>query len=141
MRVVFDLDNTLRDSTIADHAAPTWNDQTTEDWLPWQMIANYGDPIPHMVEMFNMCVSAGLEVHVVTSSQHGTAKWLEDNGLNAHTVVERESGDNRSPYDYKRDYLTENYTSIHMWFDDDMKVCKFAKSLGVNVYHVNKVTV
>lgn len=141
MRVVFDLDGTLRDSSIADHAIPKWNNATTEDWLPWQMIANHGDPIPHMVAMFNLCVDAGYDIHVVTSSQHSTEQWLEDNNMYPNVITERQPGDNRKPFDYKRDYLRKHKDVIHMWFDDDLKVCQFAKSLCINVYHVTNITV
>jgi len=136
MFIVFDLDNTLRSTAGSEHLVP--DDVTlAKNWLPWQeYISKHGKPIPQMVSLYeSLCQSN--DVLILTSGQFGTKEWLEFNRVSpCPTILERPRDENRSSFDFKRQWVDENAHQISLWVDDHVKMCDYVESLGIPVIRV-----
>ena len=137
--IVFDLDNTLRDVSNADHLIPS--DRTRqENWIEWQKYVNYNSlPIKDMVDVYKEKIATGRDVVIVTSSSFGTYGWLNDHEIpTPYDIHEREVGDNRSALDLKKQWIDGNQSRIELLVDDDIDVCDYAESESINVMRVGQ---
>lgn len=137
--IVFDLDNTLRDSSIADHLAPKGIDATdTKNWKPWQVhVVNNGEPIESICNLYKSLVNSHNFIVIKTSSQFGTRTWLVNNDLPIPNVIdERDKDDHRTPRDMKVEWVTNQFHRITLWVDDDKEMCDYVERLGVPVVRV-----
>lgn len=140
--IVFDLDGTLRDTEGSEGFIPV--DVTkTEYWISWQNWVNaFGVPNNFVVEGYKKNIKAcasreDREVLILTSSMFGTREWLFTNNLpQPDRVIERDTSDNRSPFYYKKHYIDSHKEVIQLWIDDDMEVCDYVESLGIEVRRV-----
>jgi FMN phosphatase YigB (HAD superfamily) len=133
--IVFDLDGTLRNTAGSEHLVP--DDVTVAmNWIDWQHHVNEnGTVIRHIAELYSSIDST---VYIVTSSSFGTAEWLKRQCiLEPDFIIERELHDNRSPFEYKKAFIDDNYHQIELWVDDSDSVCDYAESLGIPVVRVN----
>lgn len=137
--IVFDLDNTLRNTDCAYDLMPRGNAATyNPNWNKWQMHVNkHGTPIPSIVDLFRK-LSPNQFVAVVTSSGFGSQGWLTRHDLYPDIVVERDQHDHRYPVEYKTDYIDEWYAQITLWVDDCKEVCRYAESKGIPTVLVTK---
>ena len=133
--MIFDLDGTLRNTSGSEHLVP--DDITVAvNWIDWQHYVNeFGTVIPKIAELYSSIDSV---VYIVTSSSFGTADWLNRNGiLEPDYLIERDLEDNRSPFEYKKAFIDDNYHQIDLWVDDSTEVCDYAESLDIRVVRVN----
>lgn len=128
--IVVDLDGTLRDSSCGDHLIP--GDPTkARNWVEWQEYVNeHGTIIKKTASLINwICIEA--HVAVVTSSQFGTERWLNLNGISVDSIVERETNDDRNGFEFKKSFIDEYAKDIDLWIDDDEQVLDYVESLGI----------
>lgn len=137
--IVFDLDDTLRDTRKSNFLAPKGKSSTSNySWFPWQVHVNqHGFPIEPIAQLFK---SMGSDVIVVTSSVFGSYEWLYRHGLFPAYVVERDVDDHRTPYDLKVDFILRHLGEIDLWVDDNIEVLDFVESLGIPTVRVKKCT-
>lgn len=141
--IVFDLDSTLR-NTKNDYPYTPFARKTdhliTTNWTDWQKYVNKnGKPVEKIVELYRSFYCDNL-MAIVTSSQFGTVDWLNKHDIPVPDgVIERNSDDNRSPYDYKKEFIDKNREKITLWVDDDQKICDYAESLKIPVIRVTEV--
>lgn len=131
--IVFDLDGTLRNNIGSDILIP--EDPTKAiNWLPWQDFANkFGVPIQKIVDLYHYIYESETVI-ILTNSQHGTLDWLDKHGINIpDSIQEREPDDNRSPFEFKRDFIDKNFGEIKLWVDDCKRVLDYVESKGVPV--------
>lgn len=134
--VVFDLDNTLRDSSCGDHMIP--QDVTkARNWIEWQSYVNeHGDIIQATLRLYRLLHHLDKKV-VVTSSQFGTQEWLDKYGIEMDWIVERDEYDDRHGFDFKMSFIDSYSSQIELWIDDDPKVLDYVESLGILNVRIN----
>lgn len=128
--IIVDLDGTLRDSSCGDHLMP--DDPTkARNWLEWQEYVNeHGKLIKQTARLLEI-MHINAYVVVVTSSQFGTERWLNINGLAADAIIERERDDDRHGFKFKKSFIDEYANNIDLWIDDDAQVLDYVESLGI----------
>lgn len=140
--VIFDLDGTLRTEDQSEHLRP--NDPTiTANWLDWQEHINErGKVIQENKALYDLVSYFGHKIIILTSSQHGTDKWLFNNNISPpHKVIERDHKNNKDPVSFKSDIikkLISNGIKITHWIDNSELMCEFIKTNHpeVNIRHV-----
>jgi len=131
--IVYDLDDTLRDTSCATDCIPD-DKSKQENWSDWQHCVNTkGTTIDSVVDMYHEDLEDTAiidnEVYIVTNSSHGTLSWLAVNDIEfPHVLVERETGDNRHPVQYKKDWLSRNEYKVVKWVDDNQEVCDYIRT-------------
>lgn len=128
--IVIDLDSTLRDVSCANHLIP--DDPTkARNWVEWQEYVNeHGTMIEKTARLLEL-IDINAHVAIVTSSQFGTKRWLNLNGLAADAIIEREKDDNRHGFEFKKSFIDEYANNIDLWIDDDAQVLDYVESLGI----------
>ena len=139
--IIFDLDNTLRHTADDQPHTPfahgtCHKDQT--NWVQWQHFANEnGQPIERMVQFYELMHTVTDTIYIVTSSQFGTAEWLDSFDITQPDVIcERKPGDNHSGLAYKKNYIDMWVECITLWVDDCTETCDYVESLGIPVVRV-----
>ena len=138
--IVFDLDNTLR-NTEGDYPytpfalATDPGDMT--NWVTWQKFVNdNGIPIERIVKLYHAIHECDAIV-ILTSSQFGTLEWLNKHDIKIPDGIEERSiGNNLSITEYKKPFIDENKNDITLWVDDCIKTCDYVESLGIPVVRV-----
>ncbi|CAM0102783.1 polynucleotide kinase [Vibrio phage 159E36-2a] len=133
--IIFNLDGTLRNTSGSEHLVP--DDITVaRNWIPWQHYTNeHGTVIRNIAELYSSIDST---VYILTSSSFGTTDWLKRNGiLEPDYLIERDLDDNRSPFEYTKAFIDDNYHQIELWVDDSTEVCDYAESLDIPVVRVS----
>lgn len=137
--IIFDLDKTLRTNDGGDIYIPEV--QLASNWVDWQYHVNkHGKPIEKTVKLFNELSSLN-DIIILTSSQFGTLEWLEDNNINVYknnTIIERQINDNRSCFQYKKDFIDIHKDEITLWIDDNDEVCDYVRSLNILVIQIKE---
>lgn len=129
--IVYDLDGTLRNVTCAHHLVPE-DKSNPVNWAEWQHYVNeHGTVLPVCVDYECAVVDASIldyEVYILTSSQFGTRKWLDNKYLpQPNKVIERDANDGRHPVQYKKDWLADNAHDVVKWVDDNQGVCDYVR--------------
>lgn len=136
--IIFDLDSTLRSVKKSDHMIP--DDITISlNWVEWQKHVNEtSEPIESVITVYNALYDNN-DILVVTSSMFGTAEWFlkHDIGL-PDGIVERDEKDNRTPEEYKIDWVKKNTSLIDLWVDDNETVCDFTRSMNIPTVQVKE---
>ena len=139
--VIFDLDNTLRDNAGSGHMIPCnlgLSMNVAANWAPWQAYVNENSPtIKYMCNLYESMVDdPEYKVMIVTSSSFGTMGWLCKWSISLpDTIIERNITDNRSPKEFKEDFIS-SMRRIDLWVDDDPIVCNIMRTMGVKVVQV-----
>tara|TARA_R110002074_G_scaffold195878_7_gene362478 strand:+ start:12205 stop:13362 length:1158 start_codon:yes stop_codon:yes gene_type:complete len=144
--IVYDLDDTLRDTSCAvDHIPEDRTEQ--ENWIDWQNCVNScGSVIDSVVDMYHRDLEDSPiidnEVWIVTNSSFGTHNWLFNSNVPFPFVtVEREEGDKRHPVQYKKDWLIRNAYAVVKWVDDNQEVCDYVRNTYPHIEVVQVINV
>lgn len=127
--IVYDLDNTLRDTSCGGPYIPKYKSKT-ENWICWQGCVNdYGKTLPTCNSYMVECTQDKIQdVYILTSSTFGTQDWLNANCLPMpDRIIEREMNDNRDPFTYKKEWIDKHNAYILKWVDDSQKVCDYIR--------------
>lgn len=136
--IIFDLDSTLRSVKCSNHLIP--EDITVSlNWVEWQKHVNENSvPIDHVVTLYKGLYNDN-DILLVTSSMFGTAQWFikHDIGL-PDGIIERDKTDNRTPEEYKMDWIKKYIDLIDMWIDDNEIVCEFTRKMKIPTIQVRE---
>ena len=139
--IVFDLDNTLRNSN-GDYPHTPFALGTdpgdTVNWVTWQKWVNAnGVPIDRIVKLYHEIYEGPDVIVILTSSQFGTLEWLSKHNINIPDgIEERQPNNNLSSTEYKKPFINKHKDDISLWVDDCIKTCDYVESLGIPVVRV-----
>lgn len=141
--IVFDLDNTLRNTEgDYDHTpfAHGTDESDSKNWITWQHFVNEnGTPIERTVKLYHEIYESSDLIVIITSSLFGTLEWLTKHDINIPDGIhERETGNNLSGVDYKKPHIDKWKDEINLWVDDCKKTCDYVESLGIPVVRIIK---
>lgn len=140
--IVFDLDNTLR-NTDGDYPHTPFAHGTDpgdqSNWVTWQHFVNAnGVPIDHIVKLYHSLYDSS-DIIILTSSQFGTLEWLDKHSINVPDGIEERSADNNlCGMDYKKSFIDKWKDKIVLWVDDHSETCDYVQSLNIPVVRVEK---
>lgn len=136
--IVFDLDDTLRNNDGCEHTIPD-DKSRADNWREWQQWVNAnGKPIKPIVGLFESLCNAyddySNNIHnvvVLTNSQFGTQKWLDNNTKASCDICEREHDDHSHPHQFKKEWIDRHLQQIELWVDDDPVILDYIENLGI----------
>lgn len=129
--VIFDLDGTLRTEKQSVHLHPGIP-TVAANWLEWQdHINENGEVIRENKALYDLFGDFGHKIIILTSSQHGTDKWLFNNNISLpYKVIERQSDNDKDPVSFKSNIiekLISDGVKITHWVDNSELMCGFVK--------------
>lgn len=141
MKIVFDLDGTLADST--ERAQRFLIDPPKKDWKGFNEAAFHDKPLWQTVDIFKQMIEAGHIVEIWTG--RGAEVYVETiDWLTKHTSVQhmvslnvrmRPIGDHLHDDDLKKEW-SEQFGKPDLVFEDRQRVVDMWRSIGVVCYQV-----
>lgn len=141
--VVWDLDGTLSDGRHRLHLLPKANHHIGSSWDEFNLACGGDAPIQENIQMMNSLYLAGYYVVILTGrcaiASGITLNWLHENNARYHNLTMRAIGDDRKDTEYKEDELRKiGLDRIAACWDDNIKVARHMRSLGLTVYVVTE---
>lgn len=138
--IVFDLDNTLRDGSHRSHLVPTENLDRTESWDAFNLACGDDTPIADNIALLTD-LAATYSIIILSSccevARDITTDWLREHHVWCDTLIMRRADDHRTMMEFKEAELREiGLEHILCCFDDDPKVVRHIRSLGLTCHEV-----
>lgn len=141
--IIFDMDYTLsipkHREHLLPHKLPDYNSFTLckkiSSWKEYFLDCVNDPPIESMVELAKI-LSDNFNIVIVSardeSARKNTEQWLNNHGINFHSVYLRQIGDVRPAKDIKLEIIKEIETNnkIRLIFDDDIRNTEYLKQHG-----------
>lgn len=136
MRIIFDLDGTLRDATHRKPLLPSAADRAdTSKWVAYNAAGASDAPVHGMIALLESLAATADWIVIGTScgdaARESVELWLERHGLvgSYDQLIMREMSDHRSTLAYKR-ALFETFRP-DLIVDDNPGVVELANSMGI----------
>ena len=134
---VFDLDDTLADTSPRAHLNPRLQDNG-DGWIPYSMACADDLPIAPTIALTTIALIEGFQPWIITGrtelAESLTRRWLRKHEVRYSTLLMRAEGDHRGNVELKMDYL-EMAEKIgyecQLWVDDYPKVIDAVSARGI----------